>query len=314
MTEATAGGARGRWGAAAALTAAVLLLSALDAVPLVAFPLALLLLALPYAPRWRWITLGVLVWLLGASFPAGPLGDLSRGWALLLGGSFLGATLARPAWGVLHRGLLAVAVSLVAATAWLALGGGWSETDAAIREHLLTVSTMVFDGLGGDAAEGGVSEGLGTMAREVALLQWRLFPALLGLQSLAALALVSWTMARLRRAESGPFVLGPLRDFRFHDQLVWLLIAGLVAVVLPVGEVAARVAQNVLLFMGGLYALRGAAVLVYLVGGAPSILAVVFAALAAVFLYPLVLTVAVLVGLGDTWLDVRGRVALAPRP
>ena len=66
--------------------------------------------------------------------------------------------------------------------------------------------------------------------------------------------------------------------------------------------------------MGGLYALRGLAVFVFLVGGAPTLFTVIFGVLAAIFLYPLVLTAAVLVGLGDTWLDVRARaVAAGPR-
>ena len=58
--------------------------------------------------------------------------------------------------------------------------------------------------------------------------------------------------------------------------------------------------------------LDGLGVFVFLAGGAPSFLTVMFGALMAIFLYPLVLTAAVLVGLGDTWLDVRGRAAAAP--
>ena len=76
---------------------------------------------------------------------------------------------------------------------------------------------------------------------------------------------------------------------------------------------AGRAGWNALFFMGSLYALRGVAVFLFLVSGAPTILSVIFGVLAALFLYPLVLTAALLVGLGDTWLDVRSRVAAAAR-
>jgi hypothetical protein len=84
-------------------------------------------------------------------------------------------------------------------------------------------------------------------------------------------------------------------------------------VVLPLGELASRLGYNALLFMGALYALRGLGVFVFLSGGAPSFLTIVFVGLAVVFLYPLVLTAVLLVGVGDTWLDVRARAAMAER-
>ena len=58
------------------------------------------------------------------------------------------------------------------------------------------------------------------------------FPALLALQSLAALALAWATYHRLGRARLGA-PLEPLREFRFNDQLVWGLIVGLTIVLLP---------------------------------------------------------------------------------
>jgi hypothetical protein len=153
---------------------------------------------------------------------------------------------------------------------------------------------------------------LSTAAQEMATLQWTLFPALVALQSLAALALASWVVARLRRGEGSPFALRPLREFRFNDQLVWILIAGLVVVLLPLGAIATRAGWNALLFMAGLYALRGLGIFVFL-AGAPSAFGVLFGAIALLFLYPLVVTTAVVVGLMDTWLDLRARASLPPR-
>jgi len=144
-------------------------------------------------------------------------------------------------------------------------------------------------------------------------LQWTLFPALLGLRSLAALGLAAWFAGRLRGPAAPALRLRPLRDFRFNDQLVWLLIAGLALVALPLGAAATRAGYNALAFMAAMYAVRGVGIFVFLAGGAPTLLSVLFGAFALIFLYPLVLTAAVLLGLGDTWLDVRGRAALAPR-
>lgn len=303
---------RPRWGTAFALTMAVIFLSAADSIPLVAIPMAVVLAAVPFQHRWKWLGLGLLLWAVGVGFPAGPLGDLSRGWALLLGGAFLVATLARPAWGVLPRSLAAVLLALVMGGAAVLVAGGWAEMDALIRTHLLTVSDTAFRGLRPAKADSSVIAQFGETARQVANIQWQVFPALLALQSLAALALGSWAIARLRRTEAGVFALRPLREFRFNDQLVWVVILGLALLVLPLDAMATRLGYNALLFMGGLYALRGLGVIVFLTGGAPSFLTVLFGAIMAVFLYPLVLTATVLVGLGDTWLDVRGRAATAP--
>jgi hypothetical protein len=136
-------------------------------------------------------------------------------------------------------------------------------------------------------------------------LQAKLYPAMLALASLAALGIAWWTFGRVARGESNP--LRPLREFRFRDELIWLLIAGAALMVLPLNELATRAGQNVLTFMGVLYALRGVAVLVVLGGGAPGPLGMLFGALLVVFLYPLVMATTFLVGLSDTWLDIRAR-------
>ena len=307
-----ASGAPVRWGTAIALFAAVLLLSALDAVPLVTLPLALILLAVPFAPRWKWLAVGVLVALFGISFPVGDLGGMSRGWAFMLGAAFIGATLWQPSWGVLPRALAALGVALAAGVVWIAGTAGWPALDARVREHLLTVSRTAMEQLREQAADSAWVTQLATAAQEMAMLQWTLFPALVALQSLAALGLASWLVTRLRRGEESPFALRPLRDFRFNDQLVWILIAGLVVVLLPLGAIATRAGWNALLFMAGLYALRGLGIFVFL-AGAPSAFGVVFGAIALLFLYPLVVTTAIVVGLMDTWLDLRARASLPPR-
>jgi hypothetical protein len=312
--EERAGGVtrRARWGTAVALTAAVVFLSAASAIPLVAIPMAVVLAAVPFPNRLKWAGLALLLCILGVAYPGGALTGLSRGWALLLGGGFLVATLARPRWGVLPRSLLALSLAVVMGGLAVLLAGGWAELDGLVRSHLLSATEAAIRGLRPATADSAAVGQFAETARRVALLQWQVFPAILALQSLAALGLASWAVARLRRVEAGTFTLRPLREFRFNDQLVWLLILGLALLVLPLDAVATRLGYNALLFMGGLYALRGFGVIAFLAGGAPSFLMVMFGAIMAVFLYPLVLTAAFLVGLGDTWLDVRGRAAAAP--
>ncbi|HET8655725.1 MAG TPA: DUF2232 domain-containing protein [Longimicrobiaceae bacterium] len=312
--EETRGRGGTRWGTAIALLIAVVFLSVFDSAPLVMLPLALVLVAIPAAPRWRWFLLAALFWLFGVGFPGGPLPVLSRTWALLLGSGFLLVTLARPRWGVFPRALLAVALAGVAALVWVAASGGWGAFDHQLQKQLMAVPGRIVQQLKDSGADSAAIDRYSPAIEQAMRLQWRLLPGLLGLQSLAALALASWLVTRLRRGDGGPFILRPLREFRFNDQLVWILIAGIVLLLVPVsGSLADRVGLNALVFMAGLYALRGLGVFLFLVGGAPSFFTVFFGAMATLFLYPLVLTAAVLIGLGDTWIDVRARAPLAPR-
>lgn len=304
---------RRRWGTAVALTLAVLLLSAFDPVPMVALPLAVLLVGLPGERRWKWIALGALLWVVGLAMAGSGLGPLSRGWGLILGSTFLFATLWRPQWGVLPRALAALAVSLGATTLALGVSGGGERVDTLVRAHVEEVAEVAARSFGNSAPATAPDTTFAAVADQLAAAQWTVFPALLALQSLAALALAAWWAGRLRDPERSWLQLRPLREFRFNDQLVWLFIAGLLLLLLPAGALATRLGYNALVFMGGLYALRGVGVFVFLAGGAPSLLTVALGAVALVFLYPLVLTAALLVGLGDTWFDVRGRATLAPR-
>lgn len=312
MTEAAGRAPEAGWGAAVGLTVAVLFLSVFNALPMVVLPLALLLFALPSERRAKQAALGALLTVAVVALPGGALADVSRGWALAIGGGFLLATLLRPGWAVVHRALLTVAAAVLLGAAALALSGEIAQLDAAVREHFAAASRLALESFG-SRIEGAETAAQWRAAMEaVATAQWFLFPGVLVLESLVALALASWWAARVR--DSDPALrLRPLAEFRFDDQLVWVLVLALALVVTPGGAALTRIGYNGLLVMGGLYALRGVAVLVFLAGGRPSILTVVLAVLVSIFLYPVVLTAATLVGLADTWLDVRGRAAKAPR-
>lgn len=133
-------------------------------------------------------------------------------------------------------------------------------------------------------------------------------PATLALQSLAALALAWGFWHRISRTRVGE-ALAPLREFRFNDQLVWAVIAGLALVLLPGAEGFRGVGANLLLFFGTLYALRGAGVLAWfvtpsraLVGGLAGVALLLLLRLGAVVALGIV-------GIGDTWADWRRRAA-----
>ena len=304
----------GRWSTAVALAAATLLLSAVDSFPLVGVSFAVLLLAFSlFDLRAVLFASAVLLWIFVLLPADGEWELLARGWALLLGGIFALTVLFRPAWRPFPRALLAVGIALAVSGAWLLASGGWGQTDWLIAERFGAGSVVTAGILLSGVLDGPLLEQFLLATRQAG--EWRseLFPALLALQSVAALALAWWSVGRLRGGKIEWKPLRPLRDFRFNDQLVWLLVIGLLLLLFPLGGAVARLGANALVFMGGLYALRGIAVFVFLAGKAPSLLSLVFAGIAAVILYPLVLTAALLVGLGDTWLDVRGRTVLASR-
>ena len=132
----------------------------------------------------------------------------------------------------------------------------------------------------------------------------RLFPALLGLSSLSGLAVAWWAYVRL--SSGSGLGLGPLRDFRFNDHLVWLLLIGLALLVFGAGEGWTSGGGNAVVFMGGLYAMRGAAVLLFLSGGVTG-LGFLFLLVGMLFLWPVLIPGALLLGVGDTWLDLRSK-------
>jgi hypothetical protein len=168
-----------------------------------------------------------------------------------------------------------------------------------------------------------LAESVAETPKELDLLsRWgvAVFPALLALESLAALALAWATYHRLGRARLGA-PLRPLRDFRFNDQLVWGLIVGLTIMLLPTLTSLRGAGKNLLVFFGALYAVRGFGVLTWFM--APGSLGItltvgfimlcvpllnVFAALA--FIMAGIASLAL--GLGDTWADWRSRARPTP--
>jgi len=243
----------------------------------------------------------------GRDGPADGLWYAERAWAVLLGGWFLALTLIAPAWRLTSRALAAAAgAAAVAAGVFAVRAGSWMALDGAVTRSMRAEIETTMDALsiigGGEA----ISAEMLQTAQAVAEAQISVFPALLAIESLAALAVAWWARARLL-GERGPG-LAPLRDFRFNDHLVWVLVVGLVLVVTQSGAALARVGSNAVFFMGALYALRGAAVYLFVSGGL-SIFGSVILVILMTLVPSVLLGTAALIGIGDTWLDLRARIA-----
>jgi hypothetical protein len=139
-----------------------------------------------------------------------------------------------------------------------------------------------------------------------------LYPALLALESLAACALAWGLYHRMSRARLGA-ALAPFRFFRFSDELIWALVAGMTLTVLPSLQALRVFGANLVVFFGALYALRGFGVIAWFY---PQLtLGARFAvSFAAVVLFPVSLALAVGLGVTDTWFDWRRRVRTASSP
>lgn len=243
--------------------------------------------------------------------PRDAIWNLERGWAVLLAGWFVAITLRWPALDFFSRALAAVLGTFTMVVVFFeAQPGSWAYADWLVTQRIMNGADATVSALTGMARllgdpEAQLSGGFVAAAYQAAEQQGRAFPALLGLSSLAALGVAWWGYVRL--ALGNDKGVGPLRDFRFNDHLVWLFIGGLVVLGLGSGEGAERAGTNMVVFMGGLYALRGAAVVVFLSGGL-SLVGVILVLIGVVLLPPLLLFGALAIGLGDTWLDLRSRV------
>jgi len=158
-----------------------------------------------------------------------------------------------------------------------------------------------------------------------------LFPARLVISGILGLVVAaSWHQRITHRSLGRP--VGELREFRFTDHLIWLVIAGVAILVMPevrvFQDLANRsegwdrmlytllywgpVAVNLLLVCAALYAARGAAVIRRVLRPGP---AIALAVIATMFLLPFALAGLAAVGVADTWIDFRQKMdAVTPRP
>jgi hypothetical protein len=282
-----------------------------------------------------WAAIAVLVTAPSSTTPD-PFYNLVRGWSLLLAGAFGLVCLLGTQRPLFSRALIALGVTLGLAMVMSLFGPVTIAQASAIvggefaRRNRETMDIMN-QFIASHANEWSqLTKSVPPLAQLPAETQTELdllskaglavFPAMLALQSIAAMALAWATYHRLGRARLGP-PLKPLREFRFNDQLVWGLIVGLTIMLLPTLTALSGAGRNLLVFFGALYAVRGLGVLSWFTKpGRLRVVAIVgfillFAPVlnAFVVLGFLMLGVAALaLGLGDTWADWRGRARSTP--
>jgi hypothetical protein len=301
---------QGEWKRATALFLFTLSVSTVPVTVLAGIPFVLLMLFLPARRVTGLLVAAVVAFVATAgSVQASGMWYVERGWAVLAGGWFVALTLRWPSTRFLARGMAAVAGAAATGAVWFALRpGAWQVVDFGVQERMRRSVETTVEAMrvvrGGEA----VTPALLVAVRATAEAQHLLFPALLGLATVAALGLAWWMYVRAGLGVQG--ALGSLRNFRFNDHLVWLFIGGLLLLVVGAGsgEVWSRTGSNAVVFMGGLYALRGMAVVLFVNGGI-SILGALTLALGMLFLAPILVAGALVIGLGDTWLDLRARFA-----
>jgi hypothetical protein len=282
-----------------------------------------------------WVAIATLLAMESGTAPT-PFYNLMRGWSLLLAGSFGLVCLFSLRRPLFSRALLALGITMALAMVMSFLGPvTLSEASKTVatefaRRNAETMSAMN-DVIKTHTAEWTdlttkvpkLAEAVAETPQELTVLSgWGVvvFPALLALQSLAALALAWATYHRLGRARIGA-PLRPLREFRFNDQLVWGLIVGLTIMLLPTLTALRGAGKNLLVFFGALYAVRGFGVLTWFM--APGSLGITLTVGFIMLCLPLlnVFAAAALVmtaiaslalGLGDTWADWRSRARSTP--
>ena len=239
---------------------------------------------------------------------------IERGWSVVLAGWFVVLTMWWPRSRFFPRALAAVvATAVLAGLLLMVRPGSWSMVSWLITEGMMQSISLLNQMFMASDFEASISTADLNTAYETAAQWGRLFPAFVGLSSLSGLAVAWWAYVKLS-AGSG-LGLAPLREFRFNDHLVWLLLLGLALIVFGAGEGWTSAGGNTVVFMGGLYTMRGAAVLLFLNGGLIGLgfllVAVGMLVLAPVLimgvLAPVLIMGALLVGVGDTWLDLRSK-------
>lgn len=278
-------------------------------------PLAiLLLLSRPRTGReWFWIGLSIVAALITLRIPVTLTGRTIRAAGAFFTGAFVIVTLLGIR-SLFQRALIATSAGVALVSVWfVALGLRWASLKASFVAdywttwHLISPSLPDRPPLAGEGAVNGVTASAAQLA-EVLRQTTDLLPALLAIMAMGG-GWLAWNWYwRLASHPIGDRPL-PFRDFRFSDHLVWFLILGAGGSMLLSAETTARwVANNLLLFMVTLYAARGLAIIHTSLKPAPPLFVVVLFG-AALVLFPVAVSFALLVGTADTWFDFRRRMA-----
>ena len=263
-----------------------------------------------------WLALAVWMLLQPAGVAGTPYDQMARGWAILLAASFGLVSLWSVATPFFVRGLAAVGISTaVGFLIALAAPSGIPRFQHAAGEEFTRRVTSTIERIhqsmdtpewkqlaekmpGLDSWNDDSESVMRAMPDRAA----SLLPALLAVESLAALALAWGLYQRLSPVKIGP-QLSPLTEFRFNDQLIWGAAVG-ATLCLPAFADGRTVGLNLLVFFGTLYLIRGLGVLAWIARGRYAVI-IILSLIPQVCIMLGVLALGL--GLGDTWLDIRRR-------
>ena len=287
-------GRRAGLGAAAVLAGFLLLVPSLYLLG----PFALLmLLARPRAPRELfWLVLAAAGVALSLAGDQTLVPQLFRTGSLVMSAAFALLSLRRTS-GLVSRLLVALAISIGGVLVWAQVWGvTWPDIESAFIAALRSDGQSWASSRPGDADIQLFVQQAQALAPRAA----RLLPGMLALQAMAGCAL-AWVWHH--RLSSTPLGRAPgkFRDFRFNDHLIWGAIITLGSLLLPLPPLARTIAANLLIVGVGLYTVRGLAVISAIFEQAPSYLRILAMALAS--------PICAILGVADTWLDFRGRLA-----
>jgi hypothetical protein len=230
-----------------------------------------------------------------------------RAWALTAGGVFVGLSFAVPRWCLTSRALTSIFAAFIAFGVFLSLrGDAWGAIDWAVSDRLRAGFAVTLDAMTVLREGRPPPQTLVSAIYRTVEAQATVFPALLAIETMAGLAVAWWLFERLVRGSGSG--MGSLATFKFNDHLVWLMVLGLAFLAGLGGDPVVRLGANLAVFMTAMYAVRGLAVGVAVTGGV-SLLGYAMIAAGVLLAAPFVLGFAVLLGVADTWLDLRARAA-----
>lgn len=267
--------------------------------------------------EWFWFAASVA---LAAMWALGGTTTLAAGVTAAIGvtsaGLFLAFGLAT-GWTVFRRALTAVIVSGTVVACWAALlGRAWPDIQASFANTLSSMFRLQAQAF---AARGG-SPALIDQLRAMAESSVKLAPYFAGflvLGGVAGLALAARWQEQLSGQPVGRRA-APFARFTFSDQVIWLLVAGVAAVLLVpphIGFLGAPLrgwAGNLALVVAACYLLRGLAVYRSVATRTSRAVNAVLVVVALVF-WPIASTGLMLLGLADSWIDFRRRL-VTPQP
>lgn len=261
----------------------------------------------------------VAVWMLTQS--AGPPGSsydfMVRGWALLLAACFGMSAIFATGSSFFPRALASIGVAIIIALGIAANRPGGIDRIAEVartefgRRNAETLARLQQGAESKDFQKmvdrspslGPLVASSEAQLKSLPKYSTMLLAALLGIESLAALALAWAFYHRFAVNPVGP-PLGKLKEFRFNDQLIWGLAVGLTILLLPDFVDGRNAGLNLLVFFGFLYVIRGFGIMAWMTRGRIFMVVLVITTLLA---WPVVGLFALGLGLGDTWLDWRKR-------